>query len=157
MSTKDQIDARILELLTAIRQGAIVSVYGVDYTFQTDAGAKVFTELEYTEDPDNFPYLVLFRGPLVSGTEVPGVSLKNIGHAYSVKINGAITDTKNGPEGDRLRIDIVKTLHSDPTLSGLCQHITAITSSSSVSQGEDVVSLAEVTLTYYYITDRGGE
>lgn len=158
MTTKDSIETRIKELLAAIRQGASVTVYGTDYTFQTDAGANVYTELEHTEYPDTLPQLSFFRGELISGEDViEDVMSGEIGHSYAVKINGAITDTKDGAEGDRLRTDIVKTLQSDPTLSGLCQHLTTITSSSAVGQGEEVISIVEVTLTYQYTTALGGE
>lgn len=158
MTIKDQIEARIRELLAGIRQGATVTCYGTDYTFQTDAGATVYTELEHTENPDTLPHLVFFRGQLVSGgLEIPGVSISHTGHAYSVKINGAIHDTKDGAQGDKLRADIVKAFQSDPSLGRLCNYITNITSSSGLAQGEEVISIAEVTFTVYYRTVLGGE
>ena len=157
MSTKNAIETYLKELLSTIRLGNSVTVAGTEYLFQTDAGASVFLEQEYTETPDTLPMVALFRGSLTSGGDIPGVDLLSNGHSYELKIEGAISDTKDGSEGDKLRGDIVKLIRSDRTLGGLAMPIIEITSQTTLSLAEDVVSLVSVTFTVQYITAIGEE
>ena len=148
MTVGDGIDARLKQILGSIR---VVNGY------QTEAGANVYLELEYTEHPDVFPSLVVFRGKLTSGLEgdtPPELGQEN--HFYPQSIEGFIVDDKSGTQGRRLLADLQKALRSDNSLGGLAEQIQTIEGSTAIQQGDDVYSLVQLSFVVFYVTAWGG-
>ncbi len=148
MTIKEQIDSRIETILAGIR---IVN------GFQTDAGANVFKNLEYTERPDVIPCIAWFPGEMSSGADgdtPPSLGEEN--HFYPVTVEGYIADDKRGTSGEQLRTDIVRALRADNTLGGLAEQIQEVKSSLAVQEGDEVFSLVQVSFTIFYVTPWGG-
>lgn len=147
MTTRDQIIARLEQVLSGIT---------VANGYNTDAGLHVYRELEYSEHPDITPSLAWFGGECTSGNdgEVPPC-MGEENHLWPINIEGFIDDDLNGSAGESLRVDILRALRMDYTLSGLCEPIENIRSSVAVSAGDEIFSTVQVALTIFYVTAYG--
>lgn len=150
MTKQDQIDSYISALLKSIT---------IANGYQTDAGASVFKELEYTAHPDAMPSIAWFPGDLQSGVEIGPVppEMGEQNHLYPMSWEGFIADNLDGSEGRKLKSDMVKALYSDTRFGGLVEIIDSCKSSVAAQAGDDVFSLVQVSFTIFYVTPFGQE
>lgn len=150
MTVQAQIDAYISALLATIT---------VANGYQTDAGASVYKELEYTAHPDIMPSLAWFPGDLQTGVEVGPVppEMGEINHQYPMSWEGFIADDLDGAAGRKLKADLVKALFSDYRFGGLIEIIDSCKSSVATQKGDGTFSIVQVSFTIFYVTPFGQE
>jgi hypothetical protein len=150
MTIQNQIDTYITALLATI-----LTANG----YQTDAGAAVYKELEYTAHPDVMPCIAWFPGDLQSGLEVGPVppELGETNHMYPMSWEGFIADDLDGAAGRMLKADLVKALYEDPRFGGLIEIIDSCKSSVAVQPGDDIFSMVQVSFVIFYVTPFGQE
>lgn len=150
MTVQAQIDAYIAALLATI-----TTVNG----YQTDAGAAVYKDLEYTVHPDVMPSIAWFPGEMQSGVEVGPVppEMGETNHSYPMSWEGFIADTLDGAEGRKLKADLIKELYADFRFGGLIEIIDSCKSSVAVQAGDEIFSIVQVSFTIYYTTPFGQE
>lgn len=150
MTTQNLIDTYIAALLATIRTAN---------GYQTDAGANVYKELQYTEHPDIIPAIAWFPGELQSGVEVGPVPPERgeQNHLYPMAWEGFIADDLDGAEGRKLKADLIKALYSDIRFGNQIEIIDSCKSSVAVQAGDDVFSIVQVSFTIFYVTPYGQE
>lgn len=150
MTIQDQIDSYIATLLATIT---------IANGYQTDAGAVVYKNLEYTAYPDVMPSLAWFPGELQSGVEIGPVppEMGETNHLYTMSWEGFIADDLSGTEGRKLKADLIKALYSDYRFGGLIEVLDGCKSSVAVQAGDDVFSIVQVSFTIFYVTPYGQE
>jgi hypothetical protein len=150
MTIQDQIDAYIATLLMTIT---------IANGYQTDAGANVYKELEYTAHPDVMPCIAWFPGDLQSGVEVGPVppEMGETNHMYPMSWEGFVADDLDGSSGRKLKADLVKALYKDFRFGGIVEIIDSCKSSASVQSGDEIFSLVQISFTIYYVTPFGQE
>lgn len=127
--------------------------------YRTDAGERVFINLEYKTAPKEVPCLILFPGEVtdtLDGDTPPSQGEEN--HYLPVTIEGWTADDETGAQGQALRQDILQSLKTDPYLGGLTEGYSgAINSSSEIEDGGDegLLGFAQVTATIFYVTAYG--
>lgn len=150
MTVQAQIDSYIGTLLGSIRTAN---------GYQTNAGASVYKDLEYTTHPDVMPSIAWFPGELQSGVQV-GPAPPEMGetnHGYPVSWEGFIVDTLDGAEGRKLKADLVRALYQDPRFGGLIEIVDECKSSVAVQDGDEIFSIVQVSFTIFYVTPFGQE
>jgi hypothetical protein len=150
MTKQDQIDSFIADLL--------LTVTGAN-GYNTDAGAYVFKNLEYTEHPEVMPCIAWFPGDLLTGVEVGPTppEMGEINHMYPMSWEGFIADDLDGAQGRMLKADLVKALYSDFHFGGLIEIIDGCKSSVAVQAGDEIFSCVQVSFTIFYVTPYGQE
>lgn len=150
MSVLDSIDSYIAALL------ATITIAG---GYQTDAGANVYKNLEYTEHPDVIPCIAWFPGDMQTGVEVGPVppEMGETNHSYPMSWEGFIADDLDGSEGRKLRADLIQALYRDFRFGDLIEIIDSCKSSVAVQAGDDIFSIVQVSFTIYYVTPYGQE
>ena len=150
MTKQAQIDSYIAALLATIT---------VANGYQTNAGAAVYKELEYTAHPDVMPSIAWFPGELQSGVEIGPVppEMGETNHSYPMSWEGFISDTLDGAAGRALKADLVKALYADWRFGGLIEIIDSCKTSVAVQAGDDIFSIVQLSFTIYYTTPFGQE
>ncbi len=150
MTIQDQIDSYIAGLLATI-----TTANG----YNTDAGAAVYKNLEYTEHPDVMPCIAWFPGGKQTGVEIGPAppEMGEVNHAYAMSWEGFIADDLDGAQGRLLKADLVKALYADFRFGGLVDVIDGCTSSAAVQAGDEVFSIVQVSFTIFYVTPYGQE
>lgn len=150
MTVQEQTDNFIAALLATI-----TTANG----YQTNAGAAVYKNLEYTAHPDVMPSIAWFPGDLQSGVDVGPVpaEMGETNHQYPMSWEGFISDTLDGAAGRKLKADLVKALFADPRFGGLIDTIDSCKSSVAVQAGDEIFSIVQVSFTIYYVTPFGLE
>jgi len=150
MTTQALIDTYIAALLETIT---------IANGYQTDAGASVYKDLEYTAHPDVMPSIAWFPGALQSGAEVGPVppEMGEQNHLYPMSWEGFIADDLDGAEGRKLKADLIKALYSDYRFGGLIEVLDGCKSSVAVQNGDEIFSVVQVSFTIFYVTPYGQE
>jgi hypothetical protein len=147
MSRYDDILAALATLLGTIR---------VFNSYQTDGGLHVHKNLEYQTAPADTPCIIYYPGDVtdsLDGDPPPSNGEEN--HTFPVRIEGIISDTERGDQGELLRIDILRALKSDRLLGGLTEgHGSSISSSSAIEDAGDqgFLGFVQVDLAIHYVT-----
>lgn len=129
--------------------------------YRTDAGARVWKNLEYQVSPPEKPCLIYYPGEIsdsLDGETPPALGEEN--HTLPVTIEGFIADTERGDQGELLRQDVLQALKLDPYFNGLAEGFEGqIRSSSRVEDAGDEGFLGFVTVDFsvFYVTPYGGE
>jgi hypothetical protein len=150
MSRYDDIITALTERLAEIRTAV---------GYRTDAGERVFINLEYKTAPKEVPCLIFFPGEVtdtLDGDTPPSQGEEN--HYLPVTIEGWIADDETGAQGQALRQDILQALKTDPYFGGLTEGYSgAINSSAEIEDGgeEGFLGFAQVTATIFYVTAYG--
>lgn len=143
-------DNLITALLAMLAQITVVGGYN------TDAGQKVWLNLEYQTAPPQKPCVILFPGEVsdsLSSDPVPSFGEEN--HSLPLKIEAWITDSETGSQGQALRQDILKAFNADRSLGGLVELIDPnISSEATVEEGgeEGFISFVQVEMNLLYVT-----
>jgi hypothetical protein len=150
MTVQDQIDSYIATLLATV---------ATPYGYNTNAGASVYKNLEYTSRPDVIPCIAWFTGELQSGVDVGPypAEMGETNHVYSLAWEGFIADDLDGAQGRLLKADLIKALFADPHFDGLIETVDGVRSSVAVESGDDIFSCVQVVFTVFYTTPYGQE
>lgn len=136
--------------------------------FRTDAGLRVWKNLEYETAPPDLPCVIYYPGTVsdsIEGDPPPSQGEEN--HVLPMKIHGVIRDTERGDQAEAIKQDILQALKSDPYFGGLTEGFDgAITSSSRIEpagaseeEGETdkgFLGFCEVEFSFFYVTAYGG-
>ena len=145
------------DIITALqaRLGLILIASG----YRTDAGAKVWVNLQYQTEPPQVPCCIIFPGDVsdsLDGDTPPSQGEEN--HLLPVEIEGFIADDETGSAGHDLRQDILTALKVDRLFGGLTEGFSgAIESSATVYQAgqSGFRSHVQVRVTLFYVTAYG--
>ncbi len=147
MSRYDDINSALKAAL-----GQILTANG----YHTNAGQRVWQNLEYQTAPPDKPCMILYPGEVddsLDGDPAPSQGEEN--HLLPIRVEGFIVDDEAGTRGSLLRQDIVKALKTDPYFAGLSEGFSGGFSSSATVEdgGEDgFLGMVEVNATLLYVT-----
>ena len=150
MSTYDSIITALKAALAQIRTAT---------GYRTDAGERVFINLEYQTAPKETPCIILFPGDVtdtIDGDTPPSQGEEN--HYLPVTIEGWISDDETGAQGHAIRQDILQAIKTDPYFLGVTEGFSgSITSGAEIVDGgeQGFLGFAQVSLTIFYVTAYG--
>lgn len=128
--------------------------------YQTDAGARVFRNLEYEGAPeaDLWPCIIYFPGELKSGVEgdvPPALGEQN--NYLPVLIEAYILDDKRGTQGRKLKEDLRRAITAAGDFGGPVELVQDYKSATEVKPGADGYwSYVAAEFTLFYVTAWGG-
>lgn len=149
MSIRDQILTALTLVLAGIR---------VANGYQTDAGLRVWVNLEYQTAPPDKPCLILYPGDVSDSVDGdPPASLGEENHGLALSVEGFIADSESGAQAELLRQDILRALKLDPWCGGLADGFGAITSAARVENAgeEGLLGFVRIDFTINYATPYG--
>lgn len=128
--------------------------------YRTDAGTKVWKNLEYKTAPAGMPCSILYPGAVsdtLGGDPPPSQGEEN--HLLPISIEGFIHDSERGDQGEALRQDFLQALKTDCYFGGLTEGFHGDISSSSTIEDagdEGLIGFVKVDATILYVTAYGG-
>lgn len=149
MTIRDQILTALTLALAGIR---------VANGYQTEAGARIWVNLEYQTAPPDKPCLILYPGEVTDSVDGDApASLGEENHSLALSVEGFIADSESGAQAEALRQDVVKALKLDPWCGGYADGFGGFTSSARVEDaGEDgLLGFAKIDFTVNYATPYG--
>lgn len=150
MSRYDDIQAALLA-----RLGEILIANG----YRTDAGERVWLNLEYQTAPPEKPCLILYPGEVSDSLDgdTPA-SLGEENHLLPIVIEGFIVDSERGDQAAALWQDVQKALKTDPWFGGLTEGFSgSFVSSSRVEDAGEagMLGFVRVECSIFYATEYG--
>lgn len=157
MTVASQITSYLQTQLEKIILGNSTTNYrGSSYTFQTNAGAQVSINQEYTEHSDIMPQLVLISSK--NNTQFDGeVELGMENHQLDISIEGMIADDRSGAEGDKLIQDVITVVKQDPYFGDLVLELNSFATESTINVADEIVSFIKISFTALYTVPFGSE
>ena len=149
--------SRYDDIITALRTRFALVLKANGY--RTDAGLKVWLNLEYQTAPPAKPCVIIYPGDVsdsLDGNVPPSLGEEN--HALPIKLEGFIDDTETGAQGQSLRQDILQAFNTDRSLGNLVELVDpGLSSSATVEEGGEAgfISFVQVELTLNYVTLMG--
>lgn len=135
--------------------------------YRTDAGLRVWKNLEYQTAAPELPCLMYSPGDLSDSLEGdPPPSQGEENHFLPLKIDGVIRDTERGDQAEALKQDILQALKTDPYFGSLTEGFEGpVTSSAKTLAAADTEGLAdegflgfaEVSFSLFYVTAYGAQ
>lgn len=145
--------SRYEQILAAVE--AAVGQISIAGGYNTDAGLRVYRNLEYQSAEATRPFIAVHPGETtdsLTGETPPSLGEEN--HSLSLTIEGVTDDSERGESAEALRQDLLRALKIDPFFGGLAEGFDRITSKASVEDGgeEGFVGVAAVHLNLQYVT-----
>jgi len=149
--------SRYDDIITALRTR--LALIKISDGYRTDAGSRVWLNLEYQTAPAAKPCVIVYPGDVsdsLDGDVPPSLGEEN--HSLSIKLEGFIDDSETGYQGQALRQDILQVFNADRSLGNLVELVDPGLSSGATTEesAAGFVSFVNVEFTLNYVTLLGG-